>query len=274
MTLSVTDLSITTEQGRSLLSGCSWEVETGGRLGIIGESGSGKSLTSLAILGLLPDGLTASGSVMLDGRELLSLAEREKRRFRGSRIAMIFQEPLTSLDPLMKVGEQIAGPIRLHHKVSRQASRARAGELLRQVALNDRVANSYPWQLSGGQRQRVAIAMALGCEPDVLIADEPTTALDVTVQADILSLLSELITETGSTLVFITHDLPVIAQVSEDLVVMKDGRVVERTTVHRALTNPGDPYTARLIEAARHVSFAKPDGVQATEPAEENTHEL
>ncbi len=256
MTLAIENLSVATSGGKVLLDDCSWSVQTGGRLGIIGESGSGKSLTAQAILGLLPEGMTATGSVQLNGVELLGAKEKHLRKVRGAQIAMIFQEPLTALDPLMKVGRQIAGPLKLHKGLSRHDAVARAVELCHQVALTDteRILNSYPWQLSGGQRQRVSIAMALACSPDVLIADEPTTALDVTVQAEILALLNDLIEQTGTTLVFVSHDLPVVAHVAEGLVVMQHGKVVEATTVTRALTGPNEPYTQHLLDAARRVT--------------------
>lgn len=256
MSLDVRELTVTTATGTTLLDRCSWSVQSGGRLGIIGESGSGKSLTALAVLGLLPAGMSVSGSVTLDGEELLGRPEKWLRTVRGRRVAMVFQEPLTALDPLMTVGRQIAGPLRLHD-LARPAQRAdRVRELLREVALTDtdRILGSYPWQLSGGQRQRVSLAMALACEPRVLIADEPTTALDVTVQAEILALLDGLIARTGITLVFISHDLPVISQVAEQLVVMRHGRVVEAAGLAQALHTPQDPYTRQLIESARRVT--------------------
>ncbi|MFE4463634.1 ATP-binding cassette domain-containing protein [Oerskovia sp. NPDC056781] len=254
--LEVRDLTVRTSSGRVLLDHVSWRVAPGERLGVIGESGSGKSLTAAAVLGLLPDGMTATGQVLLDGTDLLTLGERALRRVRGARIAMVFQEPLTALDPLMTIGRQIAGPLRLHRKVSRARAAEIAADLCRLVRLDDteRILGSYPWQLSGGQRQRACLAMALACEPDVLIADEPTTALDVTVQAEILDLLDDLIERTGTALVFVSHDLPVVARVTRDLVVMRHGKVVEATSVDRALTEPEDPYTRTLLAAARAVT--------------------
>lgn len=253
MSLAVTELTVTTSTGRTLLENCSWQVESGGRLGIIGESGSGKSMTALAILGLLPDGMRATGSVTLDGTEILGQPERVFQRVRGRRIAIQFQEPMTALDPLMRIGRQLTGPLRLHLGLSRAAAQARASELLHAVALPARAGAAYPWQLSGGQRQRAALAIALAAEPEVLIADEPTTALDATVQAEVLDLLSRLVETTGTTLVFISHDIPVIARVSQDLVVMRHGHVVERASVSQTLTAPRDAYTAQLVAAARAV---------------------
>lgn len=256
MTLEIRNLSVQTSAGKQILDNVSWSVGTGRRLGIIGESGSGKSITAQAILGLLPHGMTATGSVLLDGQELLGASERVLQHVRGNTIAMIFQEPLTALDPLMKVSKQLAGPLSLHTKLSRAAIVQRSRELLDMVALPqiDRIMDSYPWQLSGGQRQRVSIAMALACEPSILIADEPTTALDVTVQAEILDLLGTIIDATGTSLIFVSHDLPVISRVAEDLVVMRHGEVVERSTVEQVLVSPQHPYTQTLLEAARRVT--------------------
>lgn len=254
--LEVRDLTVRTSGGRTLLDSVSWEVPFGGRLGIIGESGSGKSLTVAAVLGLLPEGMTATGQVLLDGRDLLTLGERAMRRVRGAQVAMVFQEPLTALDPLMTVGRQVAGPLRLHRGVSRARARELTADLFRLVRLDDaeRILGSYPWQLSGGQRQRVSLAMALACEPRVLLADEPTTALDVTVQAEMLDLLDDVVERTGTTLVFVSHDLPVVARVARDLVVMRSGQVVEASTVAQALEAPAHPYTRQLLAAARAVS--------------------
>ena len=254
--LEVRDLTVRTSGGRTLLDSVSWELPFGGRLGIIGESGSGKSLTAAAVLGLLPEGMTATGQVLLDGRDLLTLGERAMRRVRGAQVAMVFQEPLTALDPLMTVGRQVAGPLRLHRGVSRARARELTADLFRLVRLDDaeRILGSYPWQLSGGQRQRVSLAMALACEPRVLLADEPTTALDVTVQAEMLDLLDDIVERTGTTLVFVSHDLPVVARVARDLVVMRSGQVVEASTVAQALEAPAHPYTRQLLAAARAVS--------------------
>lgn len=256
MSLVIKDLTVKTSGGKTLLNNVSWSVGSGKRLGIIGESGSGKSLTAQAILGLLPQGMKATGSIRFNGTEILGAPESALRKIRGDQIAMVFQEPLTALDPLMKVGKQIAGPLKLHTSLTKTQIIARTHELLDLVSLRDidRILQSYPWQLSGGQRQRVSIAMALACEPAVLIADEPTTALDVTVQADILDLLATVIDKTGTTLVFVSHDLPVISKVAEGLVVMKDGSVVEETTVTAALAGAKHPYTRSLLEAARSVS--------------------
>lgn len=256
MSLEIRDLTVVTSAGKTLLDRVSWTVGSGSRLGIIGESGSGKSLTAQAILGLLPQGMKATGSIRFNGTEILGAPESELQKIRGNHIAMVFQEPLTALDPLMKVGKQIAGPLKLHTSLSKSQITERTRELLELVSLRDidRIMGSYPWQLSGGQRQRVSIAMALACEPELLIADEPTTALDVTVQAEILELLAEIIEKTGTTLVFVSHDLPVISTVANGLVVMKDGHVVEETTVSQALSGADHPYTRSLLEAARAVT--------------------
>jgi peptide/nickel transport system ATP-binding protein len=254
--LEVHDLTVTTSGGRAILDGVSFTLDAGGRLGVVGESGSGKSMTALAVLGLLPDGMRATGRVLLDGTDLLTLPPRRLARLRGAEVAMVFQEPLTALDPLMTVGRQITGPLRLHRGLRGSAARDEAARLARLVHLDDteRILGSYPWQLSGGQRQRVALAMALACEPRVLLADEPTTALDVTVQAEVLDLLDDLVGRTGVALVLVSHDLPVVARVARDLVVMRDGRVVEHTTVGAALSGGDAAYTRELVAAARAVT--------------------
>ena len=251
---------ILAESRRALLDGVSFEIQSGERVGLIGESGSGKSITALAVLGLLPESMMPSGRITLAGTEMIGGSEESMRRVRGSAAAMIFQEPLSALDPLMRVGRQIEGPVSLHQGLRGTAARDAVMGLLARVKLPDpqRIASSFPHELSGGQRQRVALAMALAmalaCRPSLLIADEPTTALDVTVQAEVLALLDELVTADGMALLFITHDLPVIARVARKLLVMEDGRVVESGEAGALLRAPRHPSTARLLEAARQVT--------------------
>jgi peptide/nickel transport system ATP-binding protein len=242
----------------ALVSDLSLTVAPGERVGLIGESGSGKSLTAMAVTGLLPPGLSASGSIRLGGQEIVGAGERELNRLRGRVAAVIFQEPLTALDPLMKMGRQLAEPLqrRLQRNGSgpgRRELRREVLDLLARVSLPqpERIANSYPYEVSGGQRQRVAIAMALACDPKLLIADEPTTALDVTTQAEILELLDTLVREEGMALLFISHDLPVVATVVERVAVLQEGRAVEQGPAGRVLTTPEHDYTKRLVEAAR-----------------------
>ena len=251
MSLIVRDLVVEID-GRTVVDGVSFEVADGARVGLIGESGSGKSLTALAILGLLPDGAVASGSVTWDGKELIGLPDRELARIRGDEIGIVFQEPRTALNPIRTVGRQIAESIRIHERVTRAEARSRAIELARQMALPDpeTLVTRYPHQLSGGQRQRVAIAIALACRPRLLIADEPTTALDVTVQAGVLDLLQKLVDERGMSLAFITHDLAVLSQVVSQAIVLEHGRVVESGTVNDLLTHPTSPITQGLLRDA------------------------
>jgi ABC-type microcin C transport system duplicated ATPase subunit YejF len=254
----VTDLTVHIGQ-KKVLDGIGFTLDAGERLGLIGESGSGKSLTALAILGLLPEGARVSGSVRLDGAELLGLGDRAMSKIRGERIAMVFQEPLSALNPLMRVGKQIAEPLRLHRGLSRRRALAEAVELAGQVGLPDpdRAVRAFPHQLSGGQRQRVGIAIALACAPALLIADEPTTALDVTVQAEILELLRELMAKRGTALLFITHDLAVLAQVVQRVLVLGDGSLLEHGTLHDILRTPSHPYTRKLLDVARAASFTR-----------------
>ncbi|MDQ1173187.1 peptide/nickel transport system ATP-binding protein [Microbacterium testaceum] len=251
MSLEVTDLRIEIG-GRAVVDGISFAVPDGARVGLIGESGSGKSLTALAILGLLPDGAVASGSVRWNDREILGLPDRELARLRGDDIGIVFQEPRTALNPIRTVGRQIGESVRIHEKVSKREALARAVVEAERVALPDpeRLVSRYPHQLSGGQRQRVAIAMALACRPRLLIADEPTTALDVTIQAGILSLLRSLVHDAGMSLVFITHDLAVLAQVATHAVVLEHGRVVEQGAVEALLRAPSSPVTQALLRDA------------------------
>lgn len=260
MTLSVHDLVIEID-GRPVVDGISFEVPDGTRLGLIGESGSGKSLTALAILGLLPEGATASGSIRWNGVELIGMPDRDLARLRGDDVGIVFQEPRTALNPIRTVGRQIAESIRIHERIGRREARERAIVEAARVRLPDpeSIVDRYPHQLSGGQRQRVAIAMALACRPKLLIADEPTTALDVTIQAEILALLLSLVEEEGMSLVFITHDLAVLAQVATDGVVLEQGRVVEAASVHHLLTAPSSPITQGLLRDAT-ATLWRPDG--------------
>lgn len=260
MTLSVHGLTITIG-GRTVVDDVSFSVEDGGRLGIIGESGSGKSMSALALLGLLPDGATASGSIRFNGRELLGLPDRELARVRGSQIGMVFQEPRTALNPIRTVGRQIMEPVRIHERLGRVDCRARARELAKIVALNDpqTLLARYPHQLSGGQRQRVGIAIALAARPQLLIADEPTTALDVTIQAEILELFERVVTSLGTSLVFITHDLAVLQSIVSDAIVLDHGHVAETASVAQILSAPRSVVTRRLVDAARATSWTKPE---------------
>jgi peptide/nickel transport system ATP-binding protein len=229
----------------------SWTLRRGEILGIVGESGCGKSVMALSIMGLVasPPGRIEAGSIRLEDRELIGLDEKALRRIRGNAISMIFQEPMTSLDPVMRIGRQIAEPLILHQGMNRRMAQARAVELLDRVRISEaeRRADEYPHQLSGGMRQRVMIAMALACRPSVLIADEPTTALDVTIQAQILSLMLELRRELGTSVILITHDLGVVAETADRVVVMYAGRKVEEAPVASLFARPQHPYTVGLL---------------------------
>jgi oligopeptide/dipeptide ABC transporter ATP-binding protein len=230
----------------------SFEIAPGATLGIVGESGCGKSVTSLSILRLIQrPGRIASGKIVFEGRDLLSLSERQMRAVRGREIAMVFQEPMSSLNPVYTVGEQIAESIILHQGRTKREALARAVELLALVGIpspGERV-HAYPHQLSGGMRQRVMIAMALSCDPKLLIADEPTTALDVTIQAQILELLGSLRKKTGMAVMLITHDLGLVAEFAEHVVVMYAGRVVESASVTDLFRSPRHPYTRGLLRS-------------------------
>ena len=238
--------------GRRVVDGISFDVPDGARVGLIGESGSGKSLTALALLGLLPEGATASGSIRWNGRELIGLSDRELAELRGDEIGIVFQEPRTALNPIRTVGRQIAESVRIHEGVPRREALDRAIAEAERVRLPDpaQIVRRYPHQLSGGQRQRVAIAMALACRPRLLIADEPTTALDVTIQAEILELLASLVETDGMSLVFITHDLAVLSQVASHALVLENGRVVEHGPLSSLLTTPQSPITQGLLRDA------------------------
>ena len=251
--LQVRNLGVAFGDRPPVVTGLDLTLAAGQRLGIIGESGSGKTVTALAIMGLLPDNARVTGSVELAGEELVGRTDRELSRLRGDRMGMIFQEPMTALDPTMTAGRQIAEAFRLH--CDRDAGRARTAVLamLEAVGFTEpaRIADSYPHQLSGGQRQRVVTAMALINRPDLVLCDEPTTALDVTVQATVLRVLDEVLDAVGASCVFISHDLAVVSQICSDVVVMLDGRIVERGTVERVFTAPRHPYTAGLVATAR-----------------------
>ncbi|MCA3748566.1 MAG: ABC transporter ATP-binding protein, partial [Rubrobacter sp.] len=252
--LRVRDLrvSFSTYAGRvEAVRGVSFDLRRGETLAIVGESGSGKSVTAKSIMRLLPEANSTieGGEALFDGRDLLKIPERQMRGIRGRRISMVFQDPMTSLNPTMKVGRQIAESLRRHLGLSRRAARERAVELLRMVGIpkpETRV-DQYPHQFSGGMRQRVVIAIALACDPDILIADEPTTALDVTIQAQILELLRDLQEQRGLSVILITHDLGVVAEVSHRVAVMYAGKIVETGTVHEVFHDPKHPYTWGLL---------------------------
>ncbi|CAM5785593.1 ABC transporter ATP-binding protein [Ottowia pentelensis] len=231
--------------------GVGFALERGDTVGLIGESGCGKSMTALALMGLAPENATVSGSVRLHGQELVGLPDRGWRALRGNRIAMIFQEPMTALNPVHRVGAQIAEPLRLHQGLGAAAARRQAIELMERVGIPEpaRRVDAYPHQFSGGQRQRLMIAMALACKPDVLIADEPTTALDVTVQKQILALIRELVAEHGMALVLISHDLGLVAQNVRRMLVMYGGSVVEAGQADEVFKHPAHPYTRGLLAA-------------------------
>ena len=256
--LTVEDLTVTIDTIHGLghaVRNLSFELMPGNTLGIVGESGCGKSMTALSILGLLPDNVTTTGGIYFDHRNLLTCSDKELCQIRGNRISMIFQEPMTSLNPVFSVGEQIAEVLRAHQGLSKSEARKQAVELLESVKipLPSRRVNDYPHQLSGGMRQRVMIAIALACKPKVLIADEPTTALDVTVQAHIFELLHDLRDQTGTSIVLITHDMASVAEMAERVIVMYAGRKVEEGPVEEILTNPLHPYTQGLIKCVPHL---------------------
>ena len=235
----------------------SFDLFPGEAISFVGESGCGKSMTALGIMGLLPDGVgkIASGSINFAGEDLATADDKRLRNIRGNEISMIFQEPMTSLNPVYTIGEQIAEVLRAHQGLSRQASWSKAIELLDAVRIPNPQArvSDYPFQMSGGQRQRVMIAIALACEPKILIADEPTTALDVTVQAQIFDLLNDLRKQTGTAIILITHDMGAVAEMAERMIVMYAGRKVEEGPVQQVIDNAGHPYTPGLISCVPHI---------------------
>ncbi|MFO1218770.1 MAG: ABC transporter ATP-binding protein [Burkholderiaceae bacterium] len=262
MLLTVTDLRVTLRTSRGpadALRGVSFELDKGRTAGLIGESGCGKSITALALMGLLPEGAKVSGSIRFDGQELTRLDEDALCGLRGRRIGMVFQEPMTALNPLHTVGHQIAEPLRLHLGLAAREARARALQLLERVRLPEpaRRLDAYPHQLSGGQRQRVVIAIALACEPDLLIADEPTTALDVTVQREVLDLIAELVAERGMALLLISHNLGVMARTVQRLMVMYGGSVVEAGATRDVFARLAHPYTRALFASRPRLGLAR-----------------
>jgi peptide/nickel transport system ATP-binding protein len=260
--LEVTDLRVTLQTSRGpadALRGVSFSMQRGDTVGLIGESGCGKSITALALMGLLPDGAAVGGSIRFGGQELTALDEDTMCALRGARIGMIFQEPMTALNPLHPIGRQIAEPLRLHRGLDASAARAEALRLLQRVQLPDaqKRLDAYPHQMSGGQRQRVVIAIALACGPDLLIADEPTTALDVTIQREVLDLIAELVAEDGMGLLLISHDLGVMAETVQRMLVMYGGTVVESGPTEDVFRTLAHPYTRGLFAARPRLGLAR-----------------
>jgi peptide/nickel transport system ATP-binding protein len=248
--LDVDKLTVSLAGGLPVVRGVSFALPRGGTLGLVGESGSGKSMTALALMQLLPAGATTGGAIRLDGEDIVAADEARLCALRGDRVAMIFQEPMTSLNPVHTIGDQIAEPLLIHRKQDAASARSTAASLLQRVGISDTSRlSSYPHQLSGGQRQRAMIAMALACGPDLLIADEPTSALDVTVQAQVLDLLRSLIEETGMALLLISHDLGVIGRIAERVMVMYGGAVMEEGPTDAVFTARLHPYTQALFAA-------------------------
>jgi peptide/nickel transport system ATP-binding protein len=260
--LQVTDLRVTLPTARGwaqALRGVSWRMERGQTVGLIGESGCGKSLTALALMGLLPERAQVSGSVLLQGQELVGMPEPQLCQLRGARMAMIFQEPMTALNPLHPIWKQIAEPLRLHRHMGVTEAKARALQLLERVQLpraRERL-EAYPHQLSGGQRQRVMISIALACSPDLLIADEPTTALDVTVQKEVLALIKQLVHEDGMGLLLISHDLGLMQDQVDRVMVMYGGAVVESAATPELFAHRAHPYTRGLFAARPRLGLAR-----------------
>ena len=247
----------------------SFHLKRGELLGVVGESGSGKSVTMMSLIGLLPSppADVRAGQVLLDGRDILQISAQDLRNLRGGKIGFVFQDPMTSLNPVFKVGMQIAEPLIRHMGLNKAQAHRRAAELLDLVGIPDakKRLNDYPHQFSGGMRQRVMIAIALACDPDVLIADEPTTALDVTIQAQILELIKELRQKLGMAIIWITHDLGVIAGIADRVMVMYGGQVVEHAPVKQLFANPQHPYTRALLKTIPALSGARADRLQVIE---------
>ena len=260
--IEVRDLGVRLNTSRGpaqAVRGVSFSLRRGETLGLVGESGCGKSVTALALMGLLPESAVVSGSIRLDGNELVGLSDADYCKLRGNRISMIFQEPMTALNPMHTIGRQVAEPLRRHTNCSTGEARKEAIALLDRVGLPDAAkrVDAYPHQFSGGQRQRITIAMALACQPDVLIADEPTTALDVTIQGQILDLIADLVAERGMSMILISHDLGVIAENVQRMMVMYGGTVVESGATHAVFTRMGHPYTQGLFRARPRLGARK-----------------
>ncbi|WP_312472503.1 ABC transporter ATP-binding protein [Neobacillus sp.] len=254
--LRISELKVSFQSGKKFLpavDGISFELNEGEILGIVGESGSGKSVTSLATMGLIPSppGKIENGEIIFEGKDLKNISEKEWRKIRGNQISMIFQEPMTSLNPLFTIGNQLMEAIRLHTDLSKAQAKVRSLELLKLVGIprSEGILKELPHQLSGGMRQRVMIAMAMACNPRVLIADEPTTALDVTIQAQILALMKNLNQKTNTSIILITHDLGVVAEICERVIVMYSGQIVEHGEVRKILKDPQHPYTKGLLKS-------------------------
>src|SRR5271165_1175175 len=278
MLLEVANLVIylaTPDGAKRVVNGGTFVLDEGESLGVVGESGSGKTMTALALMGLTPEGARVSGSIRFEGRELVGLGEEAMRALRGDRIAMVFQEPMTALNPLHRVGAQVAEPLMLHRGLAKAAALEQAEKLLEHVRLADpaRAARAYPFALSGGERQRAMIAMAIGCSPRLVIADEPTTALDVTVQARILALIDGLRAESKMAVLLVSHDLAVIAGHCDRVIVMYAGLIMESGPVEAVLREPKNPYTLALLEARPRPGAPRGERLRTIPGAPPVTHE-
>ena len=274
--LTVNNLTVSTEHQSgsiNILDNLNFNLERGKSLGVVGESGCGKSMMAFAIMGLLPDNMTASGEVQFGG-DLLSLPEKELCKIRGNKISMVFQEPMSALNPVLPIGFQVAESLRLHKNLSRHEAQRQASKVLDRVGLPSQqyALSLYPHQLSGGQRQRVVIAIAMACKPELIIADEPTTALDVTIQAQILALIAELVSEENMSLILITHDLGVVAENTDQMLVMYAGRIVERGPTNKVFERLAHPYTRGLF--ASIPDSETPNSVHGLQSAYSQTNRL
>ncbi|MFB4163659.1 ABC transporter ATP-binding protein [Alteribacillus sp. JSM 102045] len=267
-----TYFSLESNKTAKAVDGVDFDIHKGETVALVGESGSGKSITAMSIMRLIPEppGKIVEGSMKLEGKELLQLSHKQMNKVRGNEIGMIFQEPLTSLNPVFTVGMQIAEPLRKHKKMKKKEAYKKAVELLKMVGFPnaEQTVNEYPHQLSGGMRQRVVIAIAMACNPKLLIADEPTTALDVTIQAQILDLMKELKEQTNSAILMITHDLGVVAEMADKIMVMYGGQIIEKATVKELFNNPKHPYTVGLLASMPRIEDEKErlESIQGTVP--------